>query len=74
MKESLTLYEARMRQSLLRALRTQHLAVTETYHIITKRWVIGRAKHEVTILEGRLKQGVYSGDIEISFRRFNVAL
>jgi hypothetical protein len=42
--------------------------------IIVKNWVIGKTKGEATILEGRLTRNIWSGDITISYRRFNVKI
>jgi len=74
-KETLSAHEAHMRNALLRALRMKRTSVSvDRADIIVKNWVIGKTKGEATILEGRLTRNIWSGDITISYRRFNVKI
>jgi len=42
--------------------------------VIKKIWLLHRSKAQAYMLEGRLEQDVYSGDITTAFRRFTVKL
>jgi hypothetical protein len=73
MRVELTSIEDRMRKALMRELRRQHGPVApDRQDIIKKTWLVVKGDHRATLLEGRLARNVWSGDIEISFRRFSV--
>lgn len=75
MPKDLTQLEERMRQALLREMKKQHAAVSpDRVDVIRKTWVVSKTKTDALLLEGRLERNVWSGDIDISFRRFNAKL
>lgn len=76
MRNEETQLEHAMRRALLRELsRYRKIRVApDRADIIRKVWCIGKSKHQAYMLEGRLEQNVYSGDITIAFRRFQVKL
>lgn len=76
MKERETKVEQMMRRALLRELsrhRTLRI-VPDRVDTVKKTWLLHKNKQQAYMLEGRLEQNVYSGDINISFRRFTVKL
>jgi len=76
MKIAETKVEHEMKRALLRELSRHHAyrIVPNRVDTIKKTWLLSRNKEQARMLEGRLDQNVYSGDITISFRRFTVKL
>lgn len=75
MPKDLSQLEERLRRALLREMKRQHKAVSpDRVDVIKKTWFVSQTKTDALLIEGRLERNVWSGDIEISFRRFNVKL
>jgi len=48
--------------------------VPDRKDVVKKVWLLHKSRVQAYLLEGRLEQDVYSGDITISFRRFTMKL
>ena len=76
MREHETKIEQAMRRALTNELH-KHRAlriVPNRKDVVKKVWLLHKSRVQAYLLEGRLEQDVYSGDITISFRRFTMKL
>ena len=76
MREHETKIEQAMRRALMNELHKHRVLriVPNRKDVVKKVWLLHKSKVQAYLLEGRLEQDVYSGDITISFRRFTMKL